>query len=99
MRIQAKLFIALTATIGIVLFALSLRTWYSADYLRFSAYLLTALLASGLKITLPGTDASMSVNFLFTLLGVLELSPAETMIIGCGPTLVQCLRQRNQGTG
>jgi diguanylate cyclase (GGDEF)-like protein/putative nucleotidyltransferase with HDIG domain len=99
MRIQAKLFIAVTATIGIVLFALSLRSWYSADYLRFSAYLLIALFASGLKITLPGTDASMSVNFLFTLLGVLELSPAETMIIGCGPTLVQCLRQKNQGPG
>lgn len=99
MRIQAKLFIAVTATIGMVLFALSLRTWHSADYLRFSAYLLIALLASGLKITLPGTDASMSVNFLFTLLGVLELSPAETMIIGCGPTLVQCLQQKNQGPG
>src|ERR1700756_599402 len=99
MRIQAKLFIAVTATIGIVLFGLTLRTWYSADYLRFSAYLLITLLASGLKITLPGTDASMSVNFLFTLLGVLELSPAETMIIGCGPTLVQCLRQANQGSG
>ena len=99
MRIQAKLFIAVTATIGIVLFALSLRTWHSADYLRFSAYLLIALLASGLKITLPGTDASMSVNFLFTLLGVLELSPAETMIIGCAPTLVQCLRQKTQGPG
>jgi len=99
MRIQAKLFIAVTATIGVVLFAVSLRTWYSADYLRFGAYLLIALLASGLKITLPGTDASMSVNFLFTLLGVLELSPAETMIIGCAPALVQCLRQKTQGPG
>jgi diguanylate cyclase (GGDEF)-like protein/putative nucleotidyltransferase with HDIG domain len=99
MRIQAKFFVAITATIGIVLFVLSLRAWHSADYLRFGAYLLIALLASGLKITLPGTDASMSVNFLFTLLGVLELSPAETMIIGCLPTFVQCIRQKNPGPG
>ena len=102
MRLPAKIFIAVTAMIGVVLFAWSLRTWYSADYVRFSAYLLAALLASGLKITLPGTDASMSVNFLFTLLGVLELSPAETMILACGPTLLQSLRQRaqrNQGPG
>jgi diguanylate cyclase (GGDEF)-like protein/putative nucleotidyltransferase with HDIG domain len=99
MRIQAKVFVACTASIGIVLFALSLRDWYSADHLRFCTYLLTALLASSLKITLPSTDASMSVNFLFTLLSVLELSPAETMIIGCAPTLVQCLRQRNEGPG
>jgi diguanylate cyclase (GGDEF)-like protein/putative nucleotidyltransferase with HDIG domain len=97
MRTRAKLFIATTAIIGIALLAISLRGWYSEDYLRFSAYLLAALLASGLKITLPGTDASMSVNFLFTLLGVLELSPAETMVIGCAPTLVQCLRQKTQG--
>src|ERR1700751_1080952 len=99
MRIQAKFFIASTASIGIALFSLSLRDWYSADHLRFGTYLLITLLASGLKITLPGTDASMSVNFLFTLLGVLELSPAETMLIGCRPTLVQCLRQATQGSG
>jgi diguanylate cyclase (GGDEF)-like protein/putative nucleotidyltransferase with HDIG domain len=99
MRIQAKVFVACTSSIGVVLFALSLRDWYSADHLRFFTYLLTALLASGLKIALPSTDASMSVNFLFTLLSVLELSPAETMIIGCAPTFVQCLRQRNQGPG
>jgi diguanylate cyclase (GGDEF)-like protein/putative nucleotidyltransferase with HDIG domain len=99
MRIQAKLFIVLTATIGVVLFTLSLQDWYSADHLRLGTYLLTALLASGLKITLPGTDASMSVNFLFTLLSVIELSPAETMIIGCTPALVQSLRQKNQGPG
>ncbi len=97
MRIQAKLFIAVTAVLGIVLLTHSLRNWYSEDYLRFAAYLAIALLASGLKVSLPGTNASMSVNFLFTLLGVLELSLPETMIIGCGSTLVQSLRQMNRG--
>ena len=33
----------------------------------------------------------MSVNFLFILLSILELSLPETLIIGCTATLAQCL--------
>jgi len=49
-----------------------------------------ALLASSLKIKLPGINGTMSVNFLFILLGVLELSFAETLVIGFAAVLVQC---------
>jgi diguanylate cyclase (GGDEF)-like protein/putative nucleotidyltransferase with HDIG domain len=97
MKLQAKVYLAATSMLGIVLLAHSLRHWYSEDYLRFAAYLAIALLASGLKVSLPGTNASMSVNFLFTLLGVLELSLPEIMVIGCGSTLVQCLRKSDRG--
>jgi hypothetical protein len=37
------------------------------------------LAASRLKVNLPGITGTMSVNFLFLLLGVLELSLPETM--------------------
>src|SRR5208282_4590107 len=40
---------------------------------------------------LPGIDGTMSVNFLFILLGVLELSLPETLVLGCTATLAQCL--------
>ena len=65
--------------------------WESHDGLRFVCYLLVALLASGLKVQLPGIDGTMSVNFLFILLGILELSVPETLVIGCASGLVQCL--------
>jgi diguanylate cyclase (GGDEF)-like protein/putative nucleotidyltransferase with HDIG domain len=97
MRIQAKLYLAITSLLGIMLLAHSLLHWESQDHIRFVAYLGLALLASGLKVSLPGTNASMSVNFLFTLLGVLELSLPETMVIGCAPTLLQCLRKTDRG--
>jgi len=42
------------------------------DPVKFACYLLAALLASSLKVTLPGIDGTLSVNFLFTLLGILE---------------------------
>ena len=97
MRIQAKLYLAVTSLLGVVLLTQSLRSWSSQDYIRFAAYLGLALLTSGLKVSLPGPNASMSVNFLFTLLGVLELSSPETMVIACGPTLLQCLRKTDRG--
>jgi len=58
--------------------------------LKFFCYLVIALVASRLKVNLPGITGSMSVNFLFLLLGVLELSFAETMALGCAAVVVQC---------
>ena len=52
-----------------------------------------------LKIQLPGIDGTMSVNFLFILLGVVELSLPETLVLGCTATLAQCVcsaRGRNR---
>ena len=40
----------------------------------------------------------MSVNFLFILLGVLELSLPETLVIGCTATLVQSVWQAASGS-
>jgi diguanylate cyclase (GGDEF)-like protein/putative nucleotidyltransferase with HDIG domain len=96
MKLQAKLFIAATAALGILLFVHSVLPWQSQDYLRLSAYLLIALLASGLKVVLPGINTTVSVNFLFILLGILELSLPETMVLGCASTLAQCFWKMNR---
>src|SRR5438270_892067 len=63
--------------------------WHSSDTVKFGAYLLAALFASSLKVTLPGIEGNLSVNFLFTLLGILELSLPETLCIGLASTLAQ----------
>src|SRR5215471_6105925 len=96
MPTRAKIFIGGTAAIGIVVVAMSLRHWHSEDPLRFVCYLAIAIFASSLKVRLPGIDGTMSVNFLFILLGVLELSLPETLLIGCSAALVQCLWRTNQ---
>ena len=44
-----------------------------------------------MKVRLPGIDSTMSVHFLFVLLGVLELSLPEALAIGCAAALVQSL--------
>jgi putative nucleotidyltransferase with HDIG domain len=40
-------------------------------------------------VTLPGIEGTLSVNFLFTLLGILELSLPETLLIGLASTMAQ----------
>jgi diguanylate cyclase (GGDEF)-like protein/putative nucleotidyltransferase with HDIG domain len=59
--------------------------------LKFCCYFAIALAASRLKVNLPGTAGTMSVNFLFLLLGVLELSLPEAMALGCAAVVVQSL--------
>ena len=98
MNKQTNCFIAATAMIGIAVIFTAIWRWESQDLLRFTAYLAIALLTSGLKVVLPGINGTMSVSFLFILLGVLELSFSETVIIGCAATLVQCLYKMKRPT-
>src|SRR5258708_29290843 len=93
---RGTLFNGMTAAIGASVFAYALAHWQSTGLERFACYLIIAVLSSGLKIQIPGLDGTMSVNFLFILLGVLELSLPETLLIGCTATLVQCLWQAGQ---
>ena len=89
MPIKARIYIASMWVAGLAAIALAILKWECQDPVRFAAYFVLALLASGLKIYLPGIRGTMSVNFLFILIGILDLSFAETILIGCAATLVQ----------
>ncbi len=78
---------------GFSVVAYGLFQWESSGLTRYVCYLLIALLASGLKVSLPGITGTLSVNFLFMLIGVVELTLPETVVLGCTATLVQCLWQ------
>src|SRR5258708_10878482 len=93
MSTRTKLFLGVTVSLGVTVLGSGLWHWQSADLMRFTCYLLVDMLASSLKVQLPGIDGTMSVNFLFILLGVMELSLSETLAIGCVATLVQSVWQ------
>jgi diguanylate cyclase (GGDEF)-like protein/putative nucleotidyltransferase with HDIG domain len=84
-------FIAITATVGAVVMGVACLQWHSNDLLKFGCYVLIACLSSTMKVELPGIESTMSVTFLFILLGVIELSLAEALIVGCAAALVQSL--------
>ena len=85
----ARVFIASMAIAGFVCMVWAFSHWQSSDSVKFICYLTAALLSSALKVGLPGVEATLSVNFLFTLLGILELSLPETLLIGVASTLGQ----------
>ncbi len=93
---RAKVFVALTAACGASVLLTAFWQWRSNDLLRFFCYLAIAMLAAAMRVKLPGMDSTMSVHFLFVLLGILELSLPETLAIGCAAALVQSLWKTRQ---
>ena len=87
----AKFYIALVVMAGLGTLIYSGIHQSSKNIAEFICYLGIAILASRLKVTLPGISGTLSVNFLFILIGVLELSFAETLILGAASMLAQCL--------
>jgi diguanylate cyclase (GGDEF)-like protein/putative nucleotidyltransferase with HDIG domain len=90
MNAAARFFIAVVVLCGTSVLTYTVLHGESRDPLKFVCYLVIALVASRLKVNLPGITGTMSVNFLFLLLGVLELSFTETMALGCAAVVVQC---------
>ena len=88
MSTRTKLFVGIMVSLGMVVLCSALWHWQSAELTRLLCYLTVAVLASSLKVQLPGIDGTMSVNFLFILLGVMELSLPETLVIGCTATVL-----------
>jgi putative nucleotidyltransferase with HDIG domain len=84
-------YIGLVGALGAASLGYSLIHWQTQDWTRYAFYCAIALIASRMKVRLPGVTGSMSMNFLFVLVGVAELSLAETMLMGCLAMLVQCL--------
>ncbi|MGO9127336.1 MAG: diguanylate cyclase [Terriglobales bacterium] len=88
---SAKAFIGLVIVLGTAVLLYGAIHQSSKNIAEFICYLGIAILASRLKVNLPGITGTMSVNFLFILLGILQLSVSETLILGCASILVQCL--------
>ncbi len=93
--IPALTFILTQLIGGLPLLPYALLRWHSDDYFRYASFLTVALCASVLKVHLPGIKATMSANFLFILVGILDLSYSETLLMGCLGGLVQTLWHAN----
>ena len=91
LTLHAKMFVGLIVTAGTSVLVYGAVHQTSKNIAEFICYLGIGVLASRMKVNLPGITGTMSVNFLFVLLGILELSFSETLILGCVSILVQSL--------
>src|SRR5246127_3749740 len=91
LSVPAKMFIALVVIAGLATLVYGGIHQTSRNIAEFICYLGIAIRASRLKVNLPGITGTLSVNFLFVLIGILELSFTETLILGAISMLAQCL--------
>ena len=62
----------------------------SHDWVRFAVYFVVVVLTAGLKVAMPKGDGTMSVNFPFILLGILQLSPLQAVALAAVSVVAQC---------
>src|SRR5438105_9924689 len=90
---KANFLIVSMFSLGAAILVTAGEQWRCADPPRFVCYFLLSIISSGMKVTLPSINGTMSVAFLFALLGIEELSFPETILMLSTATLVQCVWQ------
>jgi len=87
----AEVYIWAFLLLGATVLYLAATNWQLRDRRQFFVYLLTAIVASALKVKFAGVDGTMSVGFLFVFIGILDLSTEDAIIIAAISVVVQCL--------
>jgi diguanylate cyclase (GGDEF)-like protein/putative nucleotidyltransferase with HDIG domain len=88
---KARLLVLITGILGMFVIGSSLASWQSADLLKYTGFLLMAIFSSRMRIRVPGMPGTLSLNFVFVLFGLVDLSASETIVLGAVVTLMQCL--------
>ena len=87
----AKAYIAMIATVATAILSVVAYRLNSENFGRFVLFFALAMVASAMKIRLPGFKTTISTNFVFILTGIALFSFGETVLIGLGGALVQSL--------
>src|SRR5260370_42624015 len=88
---HANIFIAAMVVLGFAEFLTVAVDWHSSSLKKFFCYLLITVAGSLLKVKLPAVTGTMSLNFLFVLVAITELTVPDALFIGCIATLIQSL--------
>lgn len=86
-RVKALVSVVIAGAIA-SLFAI--RGHAAQQWMHFLVYLAVVLLSSGMKVQMPKSEGTMSVNFPFIFLGILQLSPQQAVCLAVCSVAVQC---------
>jgi len=87
----AKAYIAMIAAVATAVLSVVATRWNPENLPHFVMFFMLAMLASAMKIRLPGFKTTISTNFVFILIDVASFSFGETVLMGLGGALVQSL--------
>jgi hypothetical protein len=92
MPLKTRSYIGVVVALGCVLLADCLTSYGQfPEMARFLAYTALACIASTMKVRLPRLHGTISVNFVFILLSVAQLTLSETLLLSFAATITQCL--------
>lgn len=91
MPLIARIYIGSILTLGAFTLVLGVMQPGFDNLVRFISFTIAALVAAGLKVQLPNVYGTMSVYFLFILIGIVDLSLPETLVLGAAAVILQCL--------
>ena len=80
----------LVCAVGCICVLTGILPWRSSQSLLFPAYLLLTIVASALKTVLPGSEGTVSVGFVFFLIGICNMTISETLSLVVLCTIVHC---------
>src|SRR6478672_9671572 len=83
MQLRGKIYIGSFYMAGVACFAYAMAHWSCADPLHYLCHLATALIASGLKVPLPGIQSTLSVSYVFVVASMVDFSYPETALVAC----------------
>lgn len=92
----AKAYIAMIAALATAVLVVVAFRWNPENLGHFVLFFALALVASAMKIRLPGFKTTISTNFVFILTGIALFSFGETVLISLGGALVQSLWKTQQ---
>jgi hypothetical protein len=79
------------AALAVAVLTVVASRWNPENFQHFVLFFALAMLASAMKIRLPGFKTTISINFVFVLIAIALFSFGETVLIGLGGALVQSL--------
>ena len=92
----AKAYIATIAALAMAVLVVVASRWNPENLQQFALFFALAMLASAMKIRLPGFKTTISTSFVFILIAIALFSFGETVLIGLGGALVQSLWKTQQ---
>jgi diguanylate cyclase (GGDEF)-like protein/putative nucleotidyltransferase with HDIG domain len=82
--------IGLVVFLAAVALGLAATGWESPDLIKFIGFLTVALFTIGTKLAIPGPAGNLPLTFVFVLMGMLDLSSSETVVLAAVVAIGQC---------
>jgi putative nucleotidyltransferase with HDIG domain len=95
-RVSVQFFVAFVSALGLACIGAGMIPWRHTDLIQFICYLVLTAVASGLKVVIPGYEATLSVGFILFIVSIGSMSLSETLALGITAALVQCFWKANQ---